>query len=86
MGRGWEEEYSHITDEALLEVIKLSGHQKQIPPVYLHKVDGVPMYKLARKGKAVEPKARDIEIYSIDILAFERNIARIHVKFQRYLH
>jgi len=76
-----EEEYSHITREALLEILKnFHGRQKQIPPAYSAiKVDGVPMYKLARKGKAVEPKARDIEIYSIDILAFERNIARIHV-------
>ncbi len=76
-----EEEYSHITREALLEILKnFHGRQKQIPPAYSAiKVDGVPMYKLARKGKAVEPKARDIEIYSIELLSFDGNTARIHV-------
>lgn len=73
--------FSHVTRNALEEVIKsFIGSQKQIPPAYSAiKVDGVPMYKLARKGKKVEPKERDIEIYSIDVLDFENSIARIHV-------
>lgn len=42
------------------------GRQSQIPPVYAAiKKDGVPHYKLARKGLSVEVTPRDVEIHSI---------------------
>ncbi len=48
---------------------KFEGDVKQLPPVYSAlKHKGVPLYKLARKGKPVQKPARDIFISSINIL------------------
>ena len=45
------------------------GEQKQIPPMYSAlKVDGKKLYELAREGKTVERRARDITIENIEIL------------------
>ena len=42
------------------------GPQMQVPPMYSAiKLNGQPLYKLAREGVTVERKARPIEIYSI---------------------
>ena len=42
------------------------GKQSQLPPVYSAlKHNGVPLYKLARKGTPVQKPARDITIYSL---------------------
>lgn len=42
------------------------GRQSQLPPIYAAiKKDGIPLYKLARKGLSVEVAPRDIEIHSI---------------------
>jgi len=49
------------------------GDQYQIPPMYsAKKVDGVPLYKLARKGKEVKRDPRFIRISEIEMLNFER--------------
>ncbi len=45
------------------------GDLLQVPPmVSAKKIAGVPLYKLARKGKEVERKARLVHIYRIEIL------------------
>ena len=50
----------------------LAGDSMQTPPmVSAIKVDGVPLYKHARKGKTVERKARLIHVYSFRLLSFE---------------
>ena len=42
------------------------GPQMQVPPMYSAvKINGQPLYKLAREGKTVERKARPIEILDI---------------------
>jgi tRNA pseudouridine55 synthase len=42
---------------------RFTGRQQQVPPMYSAlKRDGVPLYKLARRGLEVERSARDIEI------------------------
>lgn len=44
------------------------GPQEQVPPmVSAIKVDGKPLYKLARQGKTIERAARQIEIYAFDL-------------------
>ena len=43
------------------------------------KVDGVPLYKLARKGVEVERKARLIHIYSFRFLDYQAPDARFRV-------
>ncbi|MDR0984201.1 MAG: tRNA pseudouridine(55) synthase TruB [Ruminococcus sp.] len=48
---------------------KFTGKISQTPPMYSAvKVDGVRLYKIARKGAVVERKMRDIEIYNIELL------------------
>ena len=43
------------------------GKQMQVPPMYSAvKINGQPLYKLAREGVTVERKARPIEIYGIE--------------------
>lgn len=46
------------------------GKTRQIPPMYSAlKKDGKALYELARKGIEVEREARDIELFSIDVMA-----------------
>ncbi len=59
-----------VTEEEVKNIISsFIGKQKQIPPMYSAlKVDGKKLYELAREGKTVERKARDIVIEDIEIL------------------
>lgn len=59
----------HITDEQLLaEFKKRVGDQMQTPPmVSAIKKNGVPLYKLARKGEVVEREARLIHVYAFNM-------------------
>ena len=61
------------------EVIKsFLGKQSQIPPMYSAiKVDGKKLYEYAREGKTVERKARNVQIFSIEIL--EMNLPRVRM-------
>lgn len=56
------------------------GKIEQIPPMFsaVHH-EGKRLYDLAREGKIVERKARSVIIYSIDVLGFEENAARLRV-------
>ena len=48
------------------------GKQLQTAPMFsAKKIAGVPLYKLARKGKEVERKQHSITIHTFDILSFE---------------
>ena len=48
------------------------GQIEQVPPMYSAlKVNGVPLYKMARKGQTIEREARRITVYSIEMTAFE---------------
>jgi tRNA pseudouridine55 synthase len=56
------------------------GDQMQLPPmVSAIKQDGVPLYKLARKGIEVERKARLIHIYSLRFTAYSEPLAHFRV-------
>lgn len=63
------------------ELQAFRGDILQIPPmVSALKVNGQPLYKLARAGIEVERKARPVIIYKFDILAFrEGDIAEVDV-------
>ncbi len=65
-----EEKEVRVTEDEVKAVIaSFIGEQKQIPPMYSAlKVDGKKLYELAREGKTVERKARDITIESIEIM------------------
>lgn len=48
------------------------GRIKQLPPMFSAvKKNGVPLYKLARRGLVVERGPKEVQVYSIDILAIE---------------
>ncbi|MBS0336048.1 MAG: tRNA pseudouridine(55) synthase TruB [Proteobacteria bacterium] len=56
------------------------GPQSQVPPMYSAlKRDGQPLYVLARRGETVERAARNIEIVSLDLEAFEGDRVAISV-------
>ena len=51
---------------------KFTGDIQQMPPmVSAKKIGGVPLYKLARKGKTVERELRNVHIYNFQLLKFE---------------
>ncbi len=51
---------------------QFTGAIEQRPPAYSAiKVNGVPLYKLARAGKDVEIPARTVEIYRLELLSFD---------------
>lgn len=57
----------NVTDRQLEKVIsQFSGIIQQIPPMYSAiKVNGQPLYKLARAGKTVAREPRQVEIYDL---------------------
>lgn len=64
------------------------GSYAQLPPQYsAKKIQGTPAYKLARQGKDVKLQAKDITIYSLDLLSYQwPNITfRTHVSSGTYI-
>lgn len=61
-----------VTREDVEAALKrFTGHLSQIPPMYSAiKCDGQPLYKLARQGRVIERKSREIEIASLELLSF----------------
>src|SRR4051812_5107197 len=56
------------------------GDQLQTPPmVSAVKVEGVPLYKLARKGLEVERKPRLIHIYNFTVSSYEAPLAEFRL-------
>ncbi|MCL4113839.1 UNVERIFIED_CONTAM: hypothetical protein GTU68_041401 [Idotea baltica] len=66
-----DEEYGidHITIEMMkLQTQKMTGVIEQRPPIFSAiKKDGVPLYKSARAGKAVDVPLRKVEILRFDV-------------------
>lgn len=56
--------------ELLTEKLEdFTGEQEQVPPMYSAlKVNGTPLYKLAREGKEIERKRRTIRIHKLELL------------------
>lgn len=62
-----------LSEAQMLEMFKqFEGDQYQMPPMFsAKKVGGVPLYKLARKGKEIEREARVIRISSMKLDRWE---------------
>ncbi len=62
-----------ITEEKILEEKeKFTGRIKQVPPMFSAlKVNGQPLYKMARQGKEIEREPREIEIYEFEIIKID---------------
>ncbi|WP_379147717.1 tRNA pseudouridine(55) synthase TruB [Paenibacillus sp. sgz500992] len=58
-----------VTEEEVLAVLNsFKGVISQVPPMYSAvKVEGKRLYELAREGKTVERKSREVEIYEIEM-------------------
>lgn len=66
-----------VVKEAILSFV---GEYAQIPPMYSAlKVNGKKLYELAREGKTVERKARNVHIFSIEILEMDLPRVRMSV-------
>ena len=63
-----------FNEDFLKQILKsFLGKQRQVPPMYSAiKVDGKKLYEYARQGIDVEVKPREIEIYDIDLLNFNK--------------
>ncbi len=67
-------------DQLNQEAASFLGDQMQMPPmVSAIKQDGVPLYKLARKGLEVERKARLIHIYQFRFDSYQEPIAHFDI-------
>lgn len=78
-----ENDASHITKEMVENVIaeNFMGDIEQIPPmVSAIKKNGVPLYKMARKGVEIEREPRKIHVYEFDVLEFNNPLVKFRVK------
>ncbi len=77
-----ESDASHVTREMLeAEIAKLRGDVYQVPPmVSAVKVEGVPLYKRARKGQTVEREPKLVHVYEFRVATFEAPRAAFVVK------
>lgn len=56
------------------------GHYEQIPPMYSAlKVDGKKLYELAREGKEVERRARQVFIHELELLDMALPVVKLRV-------
>jgi len=65
--------------EAVEETIfEFKGKIRQIPPMYSAvKIDGRRLYEIAREGKTVSRKAREIEIFEIELIEYRKDERKI---------
>ncbi|HCX88069.1 MAG TPA: tRNA pseudouridine(55) synthase TruB [Gammaproteobacteria bacterium] len=61
-----------VSDEQLQNALsQFRGTYLQVPPMYSAiKVDGQPLYKLARQGKEIERQAREVTVDTLDLGGF----------------
>ena len=60
---------------------RFTGEVEQVPPMHSAlKRDGVPLYKLARKGQSVERQPRRVRILELEILDFRKPFLDIRVR------
>ncbi len=74
-GKVLKETESHVSKEEFEHVmLGFIGKQMQTPPMYSAvKVNGRPLYDLAREGKTVERAQKEIEVYDIKLLEFDEH-------------
>ncbi|WP_304641434.1 tRNA pseudouridine(55) synthase TruB [uncultured Parasutterella sp.] len=74
-----EPTFDYKTFSEVLENFR--GEIEQVPPMYSAlKKDGVPLYKLARKGEEIERKPRKVVISTLDVLDFNPPEATLVVR------
>ena len=70
-----------VTEAEFRDILpKFTGEIAQIPPMYSAiKVEGKKLYELARAGKEIERKPREITVFPLDFLEFTGETAKIRV-------
>lgn len=70
-----------ITEEDILGVLpRFCGKQEQIPPMYSAiKIGGKKLYELARAGKEIERKPREITIFALELQGLSGNEATLYI-------
>lgn len=78
-----------ISEQQLTDALNsFRGTTKQVPSMYSAlKYQGQPLYKYAREGVEVPREARDITVYSLDLLRFDHDEVelKIHVSKGTYI-
>ena len=76
-----EQPTDHLNEAEVTKVIEsFKGTYDQIPPMYSAlKVNGKKLYELAREGKTVERKSREVAVYQIHIKEIELRRVRMEV-------
>ena len=68
-------------DEVAATLARFRGTIEQLPPMHSAlKRDGVPLYKLARAGRTVERRPRQIEIFELELLRAELPLLEVRVR------
>lgn len=70
-------------DDAVIrrELARLTGRITQVPPVYSAlKQGGVPLYKRARRGEAVEAPPREVDVFRFDLTGRAGEVLHLHVE------
>ncbi|MBY0206088.1 MULTISPECIES: tRNA pseudouridine(55) synthase TruB [Paenibacillus] len=73
-----------VTQDQVEEVLqKFLGTISQVPPMYSAvKVDGKRLYELAREGKTVERKSREVTIYELELIGIETHDGTTDISFR----
>ncbi len=68
-------EIPELTKDKIIGIFRgFLGKTSQIPPIFSAlKVNGQEMYKYARKGIEIERKPREIYIYSLELVSFDKD-------------
>ena len=68
-----------VSQEQVREaVLSFGGSYMQVPPMYSAlKINGKKLYELAREGKEVERRAREVRIEEIEILQMQLPVVRL---------
>lgn len=79
----------HVTLESIQAVIpNFIGTIAQVPPMFSAiKFQGKPLYELARRGIEIERKARNVTIFTLELLTFKHDLAtfRVHCSKGTYV-
>jgi tRNA pseudouridine55 synthase len=72
----------NVTPEQLAaSLAKFTGEIEQLPPMHSAlKHEGVPLYKIARKGGTVERKPRRVQIHELELLARKGDLLELRVR------
>lgn len=71
----------HVSEADVRDILPcFLGRQQQIPPMYSAiKIGGKKLYELARAGKEIERKPREIQIFELELLSMEGTECRLKV-------